>query len=1165
MTSNSIITGNADSNSIFESAFALLPEPSILIDKSIHILEANESFCHLLKTTNTEVMRKPLFSLFRDNEAEIGNIYQLLNSGIKQKNRVSFKVRLSTGSNSEMRVIVNTRFFQYRDDTLGICSVSDIGLNKQTEAKLKIIEENNHDSLDNTNDIIQLIAPDGSILYVNNKWLKCLGFSQNEISELNITDVIREDQVPFCFKLLDRVKRGEKLELIETVFRAKDGKEIYIEGNFSGNFEAGECVSIRGVFRDYTRRKTVEETYNRLVQGFPMPVYVVQKGIFRFVNPSFLTMTEYTEAELLGSEALAMVHPEDMVYVHINAVRILKTRRSASYEYRMIRKSGELRWVMETAISIPYEGGEACLGTLVDLTERKLSEDALQKSKDRYQTLFNCSSDSICIIDMQNRFLEANDAACKLLGYSRSEYLTKTIKEIASPKYRTNFEQAMKPLFEKGELIDEVESVHKNGRVIPVELHSKLIEYENKQAVLVVSRDISDRKQIEIINKRNQERLESLVRIAQFNSNRTQDLLDYALEEAIKLTNSKLGYIYFYNEHGKELSLMSWISSIGNIQRINTSVVINLDIDGVPGKVAAQHHPLIINLERSQKPDLNVNGYPEGQYSLDRYMTVPIYGGEHIAAIIGVANCDQEYSQLDVQQLSLFMDSVFSILERWQVEQALRESEHRYRQIIELSQDGIIRMDDKGIIEMVNPSACTMFGYTEQELIGQTLLKTYLPEEYAESRVHFGQLNPSRPLRFERIALKKDGARITIESSVSPLTNGHYQEIIRDITTRKYMEKELQENERKYRLLVENQTDLMIELDTRGNFLFANPSYCKLVWKTLSEVLSTSFLAAIYPDDKDLINNELVKVSSPPFTGYIEHRLLTHEGYRWIAWSVNAVLDNAGKAQALTCIGRDITESKEAKEELEKANQRLRELDKLKDNFLSTVSHELRTPLTSIKSFTEILLNYEEDRTTQLEFLGIINEESDRLTRLINDFLDLSKIQAGRMKWQTIKLSFADVIRSVTNITRPVIEKTRLNLSVVVEPALPEVMGDKDRFVQVITNLLGNATKFTPEGGDILIKAWSENDPITNQPTVKVSIKDSGIGIAPEHHQSIFENFGQVGDVLKDRPKGTGLGLPICKKIIEYFGGKIWVESAIGKGTTFIFAIPVVLKPENSS
>jgi CheY-like chemotaxis protein/nitrogen-specific signal transduction histidine kinase len=255
---------------------------------------------------------------------------------------------------------------------------------------------------------------------------------------------------------------------------------------------------------------------------------------------------------------------------------------------------------------------------------------------------------------------------------------------------------------------------------------------------------------------------------------------------------------------------------------------------------------------------------------------------------------------------------------------------------------------------------------------------------------------------------------------------------------------------------------------------------------------------------------------------------------------------------------------KQQMEELQAAYQKLQELDKLKDSFLSTVSHELRTPLTSIKSFSEILLNYDEDKETQREFLNIINQESDRLTRLINDFLDLSKIEAGRMRWETAELSLPEVIQTALNATQALAIKTNLKVAANLAPDLPPVRGDKDRLVQVVTNLLSNAIKFTPEGGKIRIEAQLLNGskPRGDPDMVMVSVADSGIGIDPKDHEGIFEKFKQVGDTLSGKPKGTGLGLPICKEIVEHHGGRLWVESELGKGSTFFFTLPITLKTE---
>ncbi len=240
--------------------------------------------------------------------------------------------------------------------------------------------------------------------------------------------------------------------------------------------------------------------------------------------------------------------------------------------------------------------------------------------------------------------------------------------------------------------------------------------------------------------------------------------------------------------------------------------------------------------------------------------------------------------------------------------------------------------------------------------------------------------------------------------------------------------------------------------------------------------------------------------------------------------------------------------------ELNSANRQLQEIDRIKDNFLSTVSHEFRTPLASIKAYVDILLTYDNEEEIQKEFLGTINNETDRLTRLINDFLDLSKIEAGRIQWETAPVEMREVIESAIGATEALAANTNLKLHTKFESNLPPVWSDKDRCFQVMTNLISNAIKFTPEGGNIFIQTCKSNDAAG---MVQVNVTDTGMGIPKEEQERIFHKFTQVGDSLKDKPPGTGLGLAICQKIVEYYGGKIWVESEPGKGSTFSFTLPV--------
>ena len=239
--------------------------------------------------------------------------------------------------------------------------------------------------------------------------------------------------------------------------------------------------------------------------------------------------------------------------------------------------------------------------------------------------------------------------------------------------------------------------------------------------------------------------------------------------------------------------------------------------------------------------------------------------------------------------------------------------------------------------------------------------------------------------------------------------------------------------------------------------------------------------------------------------------------------------------------------------ELRAANERLKEVDRLKDDFLSTVSHELRTPLTSIRSFSEILFdNADLDTAEQQRFLTIIVKESERLTRLINEILDLAKMEAGRMDWQMEEIDPKQVIDEALEVTGGLFAEGHVRLEVNFDEPLAPVFADRDRFMQVVVNLLSNAVKFC-HASDGLVIVNAE----LRQEVLHLSVADNGTGVAPEDRVLIFEKFQQAKESVSDKPRGTGLGLAISRQIVEYFGGRIWVESVPGRGARFCVTLPL--------
>ncbi len=246
-------------------------------------------------------------------------------------------------------------------------------------------------------------------------------------------------------------------------------------------------------------------------------------------------------------------------------------------------------------------------------------------------------------------------------------------------------------------------------------------------------------------------------------------------------------------------------------------------------------------------------------------------------------------------------------------------------------------------------------------------------------------------------------------------------------------------------------------------------------------------------------------------------------------------------------------ELEKATAELRKANTQLKELDRLKDDFITTVTHELRTPLTSIRSFSEILHdNPELDDEQRHNFLGIVVKETERLSRLINQVLDLARLEAGETDWQLESLDLSAVLRDSLDTTSQLFKDRGIALTVECPDQVPHISADRDRIMQVIINLLSNAVKFSPrEEARVTVALRPDGHGL------RLDVKDNGPGIAAKDHGAVFEKFRQVGSTLTGKPGGSGLGLAICRQTIDQLGGRIWVESSPGAGATFSFILPL--------
>ncbi|MBM3344313.1 MAG: HAMP domain-containing histidine kinase, partial [Betaproteobacteria bacterium] len=267
------------------------------------------------------------------------------------------------------------------------------------------------------------------------------------------------------------------------------------------------------------------------------------------------------------------------------------------------------------------------------------------------------------------------------------------------------------------------------------------------------------------------------------------------------------------------------------------------------------------------------------------------------------------------------------------------------------------------------------------------------------------------------------------------------------------------------------------------------------------------------------------------------------------------IIDDASQVLAYSRrLEQQSRELEAATTELRDANVRLRELDQMKDDFISTVTHELRTPLTSIRAFSEILRDNPTLAQAQREnFLAIIIRESERLTRLINQVLDLAKLESGNTAWQFNQFDLREAIEESVNAMGQVFRDNRVTVQTHLPANAPDIVADRDRIMQVLFNLLSNAAKFCIEGEGRIRVSLTQGERV-----LRVDVADNGIGISPEDQAIIFDKFRQAGDTLTQKPKGSGLGLAISRIIVEHFGGRLWVASRLGSGATFSFTLPLM-------
>jgi PAS domain S-box-containing protein len=505
---------------------------------------------------------------------------------------------------------------------------------------------------------------------------------------------------------------------------------------------------------------------------------------------------------------------------------------------------------------------------------------------------------------------------------------------------------------------------------------------------------------------------------------------------------------------------------------------------------------------------------------------------------------------------------------------------------------------ETGRLIEVNDSCERVLGWSRDEILGRAAAGLSIwPSQAERSRVihqleKIGEIPGGEIPEMEFEVLRKDGGPNVVSGSARLVEMGGRKRILlilRDVTERRRFEEDLRNlnvdlerrvrertealerevlehrrardslglSEHKYRELVESANSIILRWDTAGRITFLNEFGQSFFGFCEDEILGRHVVGTIVPpsesNGRDLVEL-MARISAHPEQFVInENENTSRSGERvWIAWTNRPVLDAEGRLVEILSVGNDITQLKKVERELVHAKEAAESADRLKSAFLATMSHELRTPLNSIIGFTGILLQglagpLNDEQTKQL---GMVQHSARHLHALINDVLDLSKIEAGQLKLDRAPFDYRASATDVLRQMEPLAKKKGLALNLELAPEVGMIVSDRRRVEQVLVNLLSNAIKFTDEGVVEVTCAVRDGQ-------VETSVRDSGIGIKPEDCSVLFRPFQQVDVGLTRRHEGTGLGLSICRKLLDLLGGTITFSSTFGAGSVFTFQLPL--------
>lgn len=869
-----------------------------------------------------------------------------------------------------------------------------------------------------------------------------------------------------------------------------------------------ETNKVYGIIHDITEQRKIESALKQSEENFRLLAENARdfilvhdlQGKITYANPMAYEFIGYSEEEVQTMTLMDFIPPEQFneMFERFDK-RAEGYKKHFLYEVTIIKKNGERSHVEISSSPIERAGHTTSILLVVrDISERK----EFLKQLELTNSAMESSIDGIAILNDEEEYIYVNNAHAEIYGYdSPKELIGKTWELLYAPDELKRFKETiMQELFEKGEWHGDAVGKKKDGSLFDQEI--SLTTFSDSGLVCIV-RDISDRIQNQKRIQHNEELLQETGRLARIGG------------WEVDLIKNKL----FWTKITKEIH--------------------EVDDDYEPSLDTAFDFFLPDSKERLRK---SFEESAETGKPYDLELEFITFKGNHIwTRTIGKPALENGKC---IGIKGVFQD----ITNRKNYEKTIKESELKYRQLVENINDLVWEVDENDVYTFINSRSQEYLGLKPEDVIGKKCSDFLKSSEKDRYEYFFDELFLSRKSYTHSIFtyIKSDGTESIWESSGQPRYNEKnkfigFRGISRDITDRKKAQDALKQSEEINKALTQATLEGIVFL-LDGYIIECNDAMMKLLGYTYDELIGKFAIEFIAPESKKLVKENMLSGYKLPYEALVVRK----DGSKlWAEFHGKQQIYKEKKIR-VTAV-RDITERKEAETALLRAKEKAEQSDALKSAFLANMSHEIRSPMNAIIGFARLLQDPDINDDERKEFTNIINNKSKQLLALINDIIDISKIESGIIDINYRHFNLNELLRDVrSDFLQDTKEKhIELKLNTPLSDSKANINFDPARLKQIIINLTSNAIKFTEKGSVTIGYEIKKNK-------LKIYVEDTGIGIDEKYHKLIFERFRQIDNSYTKLYGGTGLGLTIVRELIGFLDGKIKLESEVGKGSIFI-------------